>query len=216
MHASKKFLLFPLRLFYDNIFNPVYKKRLAENIVPLCEAHSNILDVGCGDGSVAKLIMDSNPSLNIAGIEIQSSLPAKIPRKLYNGKEIPYPDNHFDIVIALDVLHHIDDIPSLLAEMERVSKKYLIIKDHMTYSIFSQWLISFTDYFSNLPYGIRCAFNFPSFERWKSYFDEGKTRKKRLRSGYELVTFKRNRVTVEKLRAMPSINGRMKRQLRRG
>jgi SAM-dependent methyltransferase len=170
--AAKNALMYPVRLLFDRKFNPVYKEQLARYIVPLCEDNSSVLDVGCDDGTVGEIIMQLNPTLKIVGIDIQANRPSKIPRKIYDGKRIPYPDNSFDIVIVLDVLHHTSDILSLLKEIKRVSRKHIIIKDHMTYGTFSNYLISFADYVSNAPYGIKCAFNFPTFERWGSYFNE--------------------------------------------
>ncbi len=131
----KQSFLFLLRLFFDNVFNPIYKSKLAENIAVLCKDDSIILDVGCDDGSVASMIMELNSSLEIIGIDVQTDRVAKIPRTMYNGEKMPYPDNSFDIVMALDVLHHTKNIPLLLEEMRRVSRRYIIIKDHMTYSI---------------------------------------------------------------------------------
>jgi len=168
----KNVILSPVRLLFDRRFNPVYKKRLAEYVVPLCDNNSSILDVGCDDGSVAKMVMESNSSLKIVGIDIQSNRLSKIPRRVYDGKTIPYPDDSFDIVMVLDVLHHTKNIPLLLKEIKRVSRKHIIIKDHMTYGFLSRYLISFADYVSNIPYGIKCAFNFPSFQRWNSYFSQ--------------------------------------------
>ncbi|MFA4834022.1 MAG: class I SAM-dependent methyltransferase [Patescibacteria group bacterium] len=166
----KNILLLPLRLFFDKIFLPVYKKRLAKAIASLCEDNSYILDFGCDDGSTAEMIMKFNPSLKIAGIDVQNNRPAKIPKKTYDGKKIPYADNTFDIVLSLEVLHHTKDITGLIEEMKRVSKKYIIIKDHTIYSIFSRWLICFTDFTSNLPYGIKCAFNFLTQKQWDEIF----------------------------------------------
>lgn len=166
----KNFVLFPLRLFFDRLFSPIYKKNLAKIISSLCESDSYILDYGCDNGSTAKMIMNFNPTLKIVGIDIQSNRPSKIPRKIYDGKKIPFPDNTFDIVISLDVLHHTKNISDNIKEMKRVSKKYLIIKDHMIYSIFSKLLIGFSDYISNVPYGIKCSFNFPTSEKWNKIF----------------------------------------------
>jgi ubiquinone/menaquinone biosynthesis C-methylase UbiE len=171
MTAGEK-MFYPIRMIFDRKFNPNYKRRLAEYVASLCEDGSRILDVGCDDGSVAKMIMELNPTLNIIGIDIQSFRPPKIQRKVYDGRNIPYPDNSFDAVIVLDVLHHTQDILLLLKEIRRVSRKYVIIKDHMTYGTFSNYMVSFADYISNAPYGIKCAFNFPSFQRWKSYFNQ--------------------------------------------
>lgn len=168
----KKYVLLPLRLFFDKFFNPIYKKQLAKVVADLCPDDSYILDYGCDDGSTAKMIMKFNPSLKIVGIDIQNNRPAQIPKKKYDGKRIPYPDNTFDIVISLDVLHHTRDIPQHIQEMKRVTKKYLIIKDHVTYGLFSKLLISFTDYISNVPYSIKCTFNFPFTKEWHRMFQE--------------------------------------------
>lgn len=166
----RKYLLWPIRIFYDEVFSPVYKRRLAKIVASLCEDDSYILDYGCDDGSVAEMIMEYNPSLRIVGVDIQANRPSKIPRKIYNGTKIPYPNNTFDIVICLDVLHHTKDMSVHVKEMRRVSKKYLIIKDHMIYSFFSRMLISFSDFTSNVPYGIKCEFNFLTKKQWYSLF----------------------------------------------
>lgn len=166
----KKIVLFPLRIFFDKVFDPFYKKRLAKAIASLCEDNSYILDFGCDDGSTADMIMKINPSLKIVGIDIQSNRISKIPRKIYNGNKIPYPDNTFDIVMSLNVLHHTKDILRHVKEMKRVSKKYLLIKDNMVFGPFSKSLICFTDYISNVPYGIKCVFNFLSSEQWNKIF----------------------------------------------
>ncbi|MFH1592603.1 MAG: class I SAM-dependent methyltransferase [Candidatus Woesearchaeota archaeon] len=168
----KEYILFPLKLFFNKLFRPVYKVRVAKIISDLCPDNSYILDYGCDDGSTAKRVMKFNPSLKIVGVDIQSNRPAKIPRKTYDGKKIPYPSNTFDIVMSLDVLHHTKNIPEHIKEMKRVSKKYLIIKDHMRYGFFSKLLISFTDYISNVSYGIKCAFNFPLKKEWYQMFKE--------------------------------------------
>lgn len=168
--SAKTALLYPLKVAFDRVFNPVYKRRLVEYVVSLCDDGSSILDVGCDDGSVAGMIMGINPSLRIVGIDIQSNRPSRIPRRIYDGRRIPYADNSFDTVMALDVLHHTRDIPSLLREMRRVSRRHIIIKDHVTYGTLSGYMISFADFVSNAPFGIKCAFNFPSPERWSSYF----------------------------------------------
>ena len=56
----------------------------------------------------------------------------KDPRfKLYDGKNIPYPDKSFDLITMYSVIHHIsnDDIPIVAKEIARVCKGYLFIKD---------------------------------------------------------------------------------------
>lgn len=146
------------------------KRKVAYYLVSLCDEGSFVLDVGCDDGSIPFMMMKEKPTLKIVGIDIQEKRRSKIPRLLYNGRKISYPDNHFDIVMAVDVLHHTSDIPALLKEMTRVSKKYVIIKDHVVTGFFSRCGISFTDFITNATWGIKCVYNFPSEAEWKSYF----------------------------------------------
>ncbi|MFH1505512.1 MAG: methyltransferase domain-containing protein [archaeon] len=160
-------------LFFDSIFTPVfenYKRKLAEHIVKFCDDDSKILDVGCDDGSVAKMMMDINPSLKIIGIDIQANRKSKIPRKIYDGKKIPYPKNSFDIVMALDVLHHTKDIFAVLNEMRQVSKRCVLIKDNFSHSPISKFLLGVGDWIGNVPLGIPCSFNYPTPKEWKTHF----------------------------------------------
>lgn len=51
--------------------------------------------------------------------------------QLYDGKNIPYPDESFDLLTLYSVIHHIedDDFYTLLKDIYRVTKKYVFIKD---------------------------------------------------------------------------------------
>ncbi|MFH0875644.1 MAG: class I SAM-dependent methyltransferase [archaeon] len=170
---SLKGLVLSGKTLYDNTFGPTpYKKKLSKTISTLCEDNSYILDYGCDSGLASSLIMKYNPSLRIVGIDIQENRPSKIPRKIFDGERIPYEDNTFDIVIVLDVLHHTRNISKQLRELKRVTKKYIIIKDHISYGWFSEHLLSCSDFITNLPNGVTCEFNFPRLSEWESMFKD--------------------------------------------
>lgn len=162
-HFFKKY-----KLFVDN----TYKKRIANLISPLCEDNARILDVGCDDGVLSQMLLEKNHSLTIKGIDIQDNRPSKIPRKIYDGKKIPYQDKQFDITMAVDVLHHTRDITNLLKEIKRVTKKYILIKDHVSKDPLSFLVIAFVDWLSNAPFGVRCTYNYPSLHKWHDYFNQ--------------------------------------------
>ncbi len=168
----KHTLLTPVRLFYTKFFNPVYKKSLAREIAALCPNGAKVLDYGCDDGSTAQLILKHNPTLTIVGVDIQAHRAPQIPIKVFDGKKIPYPDNSFDVVIVLDVLHHTTDIASQLQELKRVTKKQLIIKDHLSTSPLAKLMIAGADWLSNVIFDIPCAFNYPTREGWRRLFAE--------------------------------------------
>ena len=56
--------------------------------------------------------------------------------------------------------------------MKRVSRRYIIIKDHRKYGTFSHLFISCIDYFTTLADGIKCVFNYLSLEEWEALFDK--------------------------------------------
>lgn len=182
----KHILLSPVRVFYTQYFNPRYKEHLAQVIATLCPKNAQVLDYGCDDGSTAKRIMDHKPSLKIVGVDIQSHRPPQIPFKLFDGTRIPYPDNSFDVVIVLDVLHHTSDIEAQLQELRRVTKKYLIIKDHLATSPLAWWLIAGADWLSNVVFDIPCAFNYPTRRRWLELFDHAGLKLKKHYTGLNL------------------------------
>lgn len=93
---------------------------------------NKILDVGCGEGTDAKVFTEVY-GLNFYGIDIYESL--EIKKHKYNFKiggihKIPYESECFDYVYTHDVLHHVDEktqsdnsILSGLKELRRVCKK---------------------------------------------------------------------------------------------
>ncbi len=158
----------------EKIFYPQYKKNILKNLARFLPEKGKVLDVGCDDGRVGKRLMQKIPGLKFYGIDIQDNRKSLIPRKIYNGKKIPYPDNSFDSVITVDVLHHTTYIPTLLKEMKRVSKNTIIIKDQASDGFLSYCLISAGDWITNVFQGIKCAFNYPTIAGWKQMFKKQK------------------------------------------
>ncbi len=69
---------------------------------------SEVLDVGCGDGRLARLIADMRPDISICGIDVRQRKDSAMPVETFDGKSIPYGDGSFDVVMFVDVIHHAD------------------------------------------------------------------------------------------------------------
>ena len=99
-----------------------------------------ILDIGCGKGFLLYDFLKVIPDAEIYGIDIS-------PYAITNSKEeirdrlqvgsataLPWPENHFDLVISITTLHnlHAYDLDTALREMERVGKtnKYLCVESY--------------------------------------------------------------------------------------
>lgn len=105
----------------------------ALNIVELSKSiqFKNVLEVGAGEGSILNWLSQWNFCDDLNCIEISESGIELIKSKniknlksvlLFDGYKIPYPDNHFDLVICSHVLEHVEHERILLREIKRVSK----------------------------------------------------------------------------------------------
>lgn len=89
-----------------------------------------VLEVGCGEGygtfylskNVKKIIaLDTDKSIIEKAKEKYNS--KNIEFREYNGENIPYEDNLFDVVISFQVIEHIRDDRKFVKEIHRVLKK---------------------------------------------------------------------------------------------
>src|SRR2546421_9673040 len=65
---------------------------LAERLASVIPARARVLDVGCGDGGVARTLLDQRPDLEITGIDVLVRPRTLIPVSVYDGRTIPYAD----------------------------------------------------------------------------------------------------------------------------
>ncbi|HSR95871.1 MAG TPA: lysylphosphatidylglycerol synthase domain-containing protein [Kofleriaceae bacterium] len=88
----------------------------------------SVLDVGCGEGWVcAELALEGR---QVAGVDIVDVRKTDLAAfQLWNGEQLPFPDESFDVVALVFVLHHVPNAlkPALLREARRVARKRVFI-----------------------------------------------------------------------------------------
>jgi SAM-dependent methyltransferase len=129
-----------------------------------------VLDIGCGDGTIAGLIMDRNPTVKIQGVEIAPRPTCRIACKPFDGKSLPHAPGSFDVCMFVDVLHHTHEIEALLLEACRVSRRYVLIKDHVAGNWLDFKILQFMDWVGNRPHGVVLPYNYQSRTQWDRYF----------------------------------------------
>ena len=98
--------------------------KYADTLRPISEG-GRALDVGCGVGQVVSRLESAGYEAHGVDVSEPNIERAKkvCPRcQLYDGKTLPFPDQHFDSVGALNVLEHVDQPESFLGELVRVAK----------------------------------------------------------------------------------------------
>ena len=153
----------------------VHRRRvrvLADELAVLPGRGARLLDVGCGDGLLAREIKQRRPDVDVQGIDVLARPGAHIPVGPFDGRRIPFEDRAFDMVLMVDVLHHTDDPMVLLREASRVARAGVLLKDHTNDTPFSGRILRFMDRVGNERHGVNLVYNYWSTARWRTAFVE--------------------------------------------
>lgn len=145
-------------------------KVLADNICSMMPTVESILDVGCGNGRLAQEILRRMDIKTLHGIDVVASNNIGIPVTSYDGSQIPFDDNSWDLVMANDVLHHCNVPYESLCEICRVSRRYVVIKDHIANCTLDGKLLRLMDWIGNHGYGVPLPYNYLSSDEWMNAF----------------------------------------------
>jgi SAM-dependent methyltransferase len=146
---------------------------LSELLAGKISAGASVLDIGCGDGTIASLIARQNPTVSIRGIEFAPRPNCRIECAPFDGATIPHPSASFDVCMFVDVLHHAPNsqgIARLLAEACRVSRRFVLIKDHLSENRFDYRTLQFMDWVGNRPHGVVLPYKYQSRAQWDQHF----------------------------------------------
>lgn len=103
------------------------------NIVSLSNKypHRNVLEIGSGEGSILKRLSDLQFASHLYSLEISKTaveiilkrnISSLVECKLFDGYNIPYENNKFDLVILTHVIEHLEYPRKMLYEASRVGK----------------------------------------------------------------------------------------------
>lgn len=140
-------------------------RTLARVIAERLPADARVLDVGCGSGDLALLLMRLRPDVTIEGIDVLVRPDTAITVHEYDGRHIPFGDDAFNAAIVVDVLHHTDDPAAVMAEIARVAP-VVVIKDHLRDGVAANLTLSFMDWVGNAAHGVRLPYNYLSQKEW--------------------------------------------------
>ena len=86
-----------------------------------------ILDIGCGSGlmlnSLERIGVTSGMDMSDEAISFSQEIFSGTIKKGSLPSDVPYPNNQFDLITALDVIEHIDDDQASLEKIRDLLKK---------------------------------------------------------------------------------------------
>jgi len=121
----------------DTAWRMLGAKAKAQNIVNVCKGlePAKVLEVGAGDGSILHFLNEWNFGEELYALEIAASGVELISNrglsrlkevKPFDGYQIPYADDAFDLVILAHVLEHVEHERILIRELKRIAKNIVI------------------------------------------------------------------------------------------
>src|ERR1700743_3078505 len=126
--------------FYENndeTWRMLGAKYKVEHIIEVCKGYTynKVLELGAGDGSILKLLVEKNFAPEYHAVELSASGVERIKERniasiksvqVFDGYHLPFGDDEFDLVILSHVLEHVEHERLLLRELRRVAKRCLI------------------------------------------------------------------------------------------
>ncbi len=140
--------------------------RVLPYLLPYVSGDMRILDFGNGSGAVAHRLAQESKAL-VAGVDVAQNSMFPIPAVSYDGTRLPFPDNTFDLVYAVFVVHHCPDVKAAVLEMSRVSKgRILLVED-----VWTNWINRFWLYFFHIIFDLfMLIMTLIGKAKWSSFF----------------------------------------------
>lgn len=130
------------------------------------------VDIGCGNGILGLSIQQARPEIKMVGVDVHLWPKTVIPVTKYDGTRLPFEDKSVDFAILSDVLHHCESPRAVLKEAARISRKFVVIKDHISENAFDHYTLKFMDWFGNKGYGVALPYKYFSNDEWQTIFSE--------------------------------------------
>ncbi|MBI3930106.1 MAG: class I SAM-dependent methyltransferase [Armatimonadetes bacterium] len=89
-----------------------------------------VLDFGAGSCRFASYLSRRGHQVTAVDVVDASKVPGCRPL-ICSAPPLPFPDDHFDTVISMFVLHHIQDCEPVIRELRRVTRNYLIVAEDL-------------------------------------------------------------------------------------
>jgi SAM-dependent methyltransferase len=135
------------------------------------------LDFGAGDGWFARELARTAHVRRVIPADVRVWPDAITPSLQFDGVRLPFRDRAFDLVFAIDVIHHCSDPAAALGEALRCTGRYFLIKDHTYRNGVEWWALTVMDEIGNRRFGVPSRYLYQHRWSWNRLIE---------RHGFEL------------------------------
>lgn len=140
--------------------------RIIKRIEPYIPENHAILDIGAGVGTVACKLMRKGHKVVCLDID-HAMIYFDINLIIYDGTHFPFRDNHFDVAILINSLHHCQQPKQVFQEAARVAKRLIVIEDTFVHPL-EKWIVAISDSLGNMEFYMH---NYMSISEWQKYLE---------------------------------------------
>ncbi len=150
---------------------------ITKKIERFIDKGDQVLDIGAGGGWIGEDISISRKA-SVTLLDVEDLNRTNLPLRVYDGKNMPFPDASFDDSLLLFVLHHCEDPIQVLSEAARVSRKRIIVFEDTFRTPFEKFLAGVNDWISNSPFFLsnpfqmNMPFHYRRVEEWEDIFQK--------------------------------------------
>jgi ubiquinone/menaquinone biosynthesis C-methylase UbiE len=130
-----------------------------DRLAQMVQKGSRILNLGAGDCRLDR-ILARDLQCDVVSLDVDDYNETNLPLLLYNGLQIPFPDDSFDVVLLLFALHHAEQPTEVLREAHRVCRKQVIVFEDKIVSPYDKMIFRGFHHFLTWSQG----FSFPQRE----------------------------------------------------
>lgn len=124
------------------------------------------LDFGSGEGWFAAALRDRGLADEVVALDVMRREHHVVEPIIYDGTTIPFDDRSFDLVYAVDVLHHAPSPEASLAEALRVCGRYFLLKDHTFRGKVGRATLTVFDELGNRRFGVDSPRHYQHLWSW--------------------------------------------------
>src|SRR5512146_1793253 len=154
-----------------SVIGPIWRTRWLAAVAELLPARARMLDLGCGDGTLAELVMDARPDVRIVGVD-PLARGCCVTFARCDGARLPFRRAAFDAVLLIDVVHHAASPRDLLPEAGRVARSLVVIKDHLAGRFVARPLLGMMDWVGDARVGVSRPHNYWRKCKWQAAFGD--------------------------------------------